>query len=66
MPAASADPPDDAANQLNVPALAAAERETVPASQRLAGVVPVIVGVVFTVAITVVRADVHPLLVAST
>ena len=39
---------------------------TVPASQREAGVVVATLGVVFTVAVTAVLAEVHPLLVAFT
>ena len=59
-------PPDEAAYQFKVPALAVAPSTTVPASQRLPGVVEVIVGVMFTVATTAVRAEVQPALVAST
>ena len=60
-------PPVDAAYQLIVPAEAAAPRATVPVLQRLAGVVAVIVGMVFTVAITaVLDVVVQPVLVAST
>jgi hypothetical protein len=44
-------PPEAAANQLIVPAEAAAPRVTVPVPQRAAGVVPVIDGVVFTVTV---------------
>ena len=47
------------ANQFKVPALAAADKATVPASQRPAGVVEVTVGVVFTVAITAVLGEVQ-------
>ena len=48
-------PPEAAAYQFKVPALAAAPNVTVPASQRAAGVFPVTVGiVVFIVAITAV------------
>lgn len=46
------EPPVEVAYQFNVPALAVAPNVTAPASQRAAGVVPVIVGVVFTVATT--------------
>ena len=61
------EPPLDAAYQLIVPALAVAPKATVPASQRPAGVVPVIVGVAVTVAATeVLDAVVHPEVVAST
>ena len=59
-------PPDEAAYQFRVPALAVAPSTTVPASQRLPGVVEVIEGVMFTVATTAVRAEVQPALVAST
>ncbi len=60
-------PPVAAVYQLIVPAEAVAPRVTVPVPQMLPGVVPVIVGAVFTVAITAVLvAVVQPLLVAST
>ena len=60
-------PPVEAAYQLTVPAEAVAPRATVPVLQRLAGVVAVIVGMVFTVAITaVLDVVVQPVLVAST
>ena len=60
-------PPVAAAYQLIVPALAVAPRVTVPVPQRLAGVVPVIVGIVFIVAVTAVLAAVtQPRSVAST
>ena len=59
-------PPLLAAYQFNVPALAVAPSTTVPASQRLPGVVEVTEGVVFTVATTAVLAEVQPALVAST
>jgi len=55
VPVPRSDPPDEASYQLIEPALAVADNVTVPASQRLAPVTPVIVGVVFTVAVTVVR-----------
>ena len=42
-------PPVAAAYQLIVPALAVAPKVTVPVPQRLAGVVPVMVGIAFTV-----------------
>ena len=45
-------PPELAAYQFRVPALAVAASDNVPASQRLAGVVEVIDGVVFTVIVT--------------
>lgn len=66
VPVPSELPPDDAANQLRVPALAVAPNAIVPASQREAGVVPVTDGVVLTVATTDDRGDVHPLSVDST
>ena len=67
VPVPSDDPPVEAAYQLIVPAEAVASRETVPVLQRLAGVVLVIVGIAFTVAITaVLEVVVHPLAVAST
>ena len=59
-------PPDEAAYQFNVPALAVAPSDNVPASHRLPGVVEVIDGVMFTVATTAVLAEVHPAFVAST
>ena len=48
------------------PALEVAFRVTEPASQRLAGVVEVMVGVVFTVATTAVLAELQPALAVST
>ena len=67
VPVPKLNPPVEAAYQLMVPAEAVADNITVPASQRAAGVVPVIVGVVLTVAITsVLEAVVQPLAVAST
>ena len=60
-------PPLDAAYQLIVPADADAVRVTVPVPQRESPVVPVIVGVAVTVAVTeVLDAVVQPLSVAST
>ena len=59
-------PPVAVAYQFSVPAVALAERVTVPASQRLAGVVPVMTGMTLTVAVTGVRADVQLPLAAST
>ena len=59
-------PPELASYQFRVPALAVAPSTTVPASQRLPGVVEVTEGVIFTVATTAVRAEVQPPLVAST
>ena len=58
LPVAVAAPPVEAVYQFTVPALAVAANPTVPASQRAAGVVPVIVGVVFTLAVTAVRVPV--------
>lgn len=67
LPEPSDVPPLDAAYQLTVPALAVAARVTVPVPHLDPGVVPVIVGAVFTEAVTaVLMAVVHPLLVAST
>ena len=60
------DPPVAAAYQFKVPALEEAASVTVPASHREAGTVPVIVGVLFTVAVTAVRDEVQPVPVAST
>ena len=60
------DPPVEAAYQFIVPALAVAPKVTVPALQRLAGVVDRMVGVVFTVAVTAVLPEVQPLETAST
>jgi hypothetical protein len=60
-------PPVEAAYQLIVPAEAVAPKVTVPASQREAGAVDEILGVVLTVASTEVRVPVvQPLAVAST
>jgi hypothetical protein len=59
-------PPVEAAYQLIVPALAVAPNTTVPVPHLEAGVVPVIVGIALTVAITAVLvAVVQPLFVAS-
>ena len=67
MPVCKDDPPVELLYQLMVPLLALAPNTTVPASHIDNGVVPVIVGVVFTVAIiAVLEVDVQPLLVAST
>ncbi len=67
VPLPSEDPPVDAAYQLIVPVLAVAPNATVPLPQREFGVVPVIVGIEFIVAITaVLLAVVQPELVAST
>ena len=59
-------PPDELAYQLRIPKFEFAPNTTVPASQREAGVVEVTAGVLFTVAITALRAELHALLVAST
>ena len=65
MPAGA--PPVEAVYQLIVPAEAVAPKTTVPVPQRLFGVVPVIVGTGFTVAVTAVLVPVvHPVAVAST
>ena len=67
MPVPSDEPPDDAAYQLMVPAELVAPRVTVPVPHLDAGVVPVIVGISFIVAVTaVLEAVVQPLAVAST
>ncbi len=66
-PVARAVPPVEAANQLMVPAEAAAARAIVPVPQLEPGVVEVITGAAFTVAVTMVRAaEVHPPETAST
>ena len=60
-------PPVKAEYQLIVPALAVAPNTAVPVPQRLAGVLAVMVGMTFTVAvIAVLVAVVQPLAVAST
>lgn len=59
-------PPVGTLNQFKVPALAVAPKVRVPTSQRLAGVVAVIVGVVFTVAITAVLGELQVAVAAST
>ena len=67
VPVCKDDPPVELLYQLIVPLLALAPKATVPASHLDNGVVPVIEGVVFTVATTAVLDDeVQPLLVAST
>ena len=67
VPVCKEDPPEELLYQLIVPLLALAPNATVPASHLDNGVVPVTVGVLFTVATTAVLDDeVHPLLVAST
>ena len=67
VPVASDDPPLEAAYQLIVPADAVAPKATVPELQITPGVVPVIVGMGVTVAVTeVLDPVVQPLSVAST
>ncbi len=67
VPVPNDTPPEDAAYQLIVPALAVAPNTTVPVPHLESGVVPVIVGISLTIAVTaVLDAVVHPLLVAST
>ena len=58
-------PPVDAANQFKVPELAMAAKVTVPASQRDAGVVEKTDGVLFTVATTTDREELHEFELAS-
>jgi hypothetical protein len=67
VPVPNDTPPVDAAYQLIVPALAVAPKATVPVPHLESGVVPVMVGMSFTVAVTAVL-DVagHPLKLAST
>lgn len=65
VPVPSDDPPDEAENQLSVPALEVALSATVPLSQRAPGVVPVTVGMVLMVAGTLVRDEAHPFADAS-
>ena len=67
VPVCKDEPPVELLYQLIMPPLALAPNATVPASHLDNGVVPVIVGVLFTVATTaVLDDDVQPLLVAST
>ena len=67
VPVPKLDPPVATEYQLIVPAEAVAPKTTVPVPQRLFGVVPVIVGRGFTVAVTAVLVPVvHPVAVAST
>ena len=61
VPVAKAVPPVDAAHQLIVPALAVAERASVPEPQTEAGVVPVIVGNAVTVIVPIAVAKPQPL-----
>ena len=64
---ARATPPVNAANQLTVPALGVALKETVPVPQRDPGTVAVIVGNAVTVAVTaVLGVDIQPALLAAT
>ena len=67
VPVCKEDPPVELLYQLIVPLLALAPNATVPSSHLDNGVVPVIVGVIFTVAaIEVLDDEVQPLFVAST
>ncbi len=67
VPVATKFPPVDASYQFIVPAEAVADKATVPVPQISAGVVEVMLGTVFTVAITdVLVADGQPLLKACT
>jgi hypothetical protein len=67
VPVPNDDPPLDAAYQLIVPADAVAPKATVPELQTDPGVVPVIVGMAYTVAVTEVLGEVVQLpFVAST
>ena len=67
VPVSNDDPPVAAEYQLMVPALAVAPSDTVPLTQTAPGVVAVIVGMAFIVAVTAVReAVVQPFDVAST
>ena len=67
VPVCKDDPPVELLYQLMVPLLALAPKATVPASHLDNGVVPLIVGVIFTVAaIEVLDDEVQPLFVAST
>ena len=59
-------PPEAAAYQFKVPALAVAASTTAPALHLEAGVVELILGVVLIVAVTELLAEVHPVFVAST
>ena len=67
VPVCKDDPPVELLYQFMVPLLALAPNATVPASHLDNGVVPLIVGVIFTVAaIEVLDDEVQPLFVAST
>ena len=59
-------PPEALAYQFKVPALAVAFKVSVPKPHRVLGVVAVMVGEAFTVAITAVRVEVQLPVVAST
>ena len=59
-------PPEEAAYQFKLPVLAEALSTTVPASHREAGVVELILGIVLTVAITALLAEMQVPLTAST
>ena len=61
VPVEVAVPPVNAVYQLIVPALAVAPNATVPVPQRLAGVLAVMVGIVFTITATAVDVSLHPL-----
>ena len=65
-PVAKLVPPDAFAYQFTVPEFATAVSVTVPLSQRLAGVVDVMIGVVLTVATTAVLVEEQLPVVAST
>ena len=66
VPVAIKLPPVNEAYQLIVPALAIAPNVNVPASQRDAEVTETIVGAKLTVAVTAVREEGQPALIAST
>ena len=66
VPVAKLVPPVAFSNQLIVPKFAVADNVILPESQRLFGIVAVIIGVAFTVAITAVLGDVQLPVVAST
>ena len=67
VPVPRAAPPDDAAYQLMVPTLAVADKSSVPASHLLAPEELEMLGIVFTVAVTIVRvALVHEVIAVST
>ncbi len=66
VPVHNDEPPEAAAYQFSVPALADAPSTTLPVSHLDAGVVEVTLGVVFIVATTAFLAEVQPVFVAST